>query len=171
EVAVEAAEKLGYPVIMKTVQGGGGQGVMRATSEKELKPVMDTMKSFEQEICLQEYKEHEGTDNRVIIIGDYVTAYQRCSKGDDWRSNISEGGKRQKADLNQEIKQLARKSGRALGFDICGTDIINIDEGNFVLEVNGSFGISEEMNQLVGEDVILRMVERLHDRAMDKKKS
>jgi ribosomal protein S6--L-glutamate ligase len=76
DTAVQAAKRLGYPVIMKTVGGGGGEGVMRASSETELKPVMDTMKAFEQDICLQEYKEHDGTDNRVIVIGDYVTSYQ-----------------------------------------------------------------------------------------------
>ncbi len=167
DVAVEAARRLGYPVIMKTVKGVGGQGVMRATGENELKPVMDTMKSFEQEICLQEFREHSGTDNRVIVIGDYVTAYSRSSGGDDWRSNISAGGERQKAELSDEMKNAAIKAARATGFDICGADIINTEDGAYVLEINGSFGIHEEINELVGDDIILRMVERLHKRAME----
>ncbi len=170
DVAVEAARRLGYPVIMKTVKGVGGQGVMRATGENELKPVMDTMKSFEQEICLQEFKEHSGTDNRVIVIGDYVTAYSRSSGGDDWRSNISAGGERQKAEMSDEMKDAAIKAARATGFDICGADIINTEDGAYVLEINGSFGIHEEINELVGADIILRMVERLHKRAMKKQK-
>ncbi|MFT4868810.1 MAG: RimK family alpha-L-glutamate ligase [Colwellia polaris] len=171
DVAVEAARRLGYPVIMKTVKGVGGQGVMRATGENELKPVMDTMKSFEQEICLQEFKEHSGTDNRVIVIGDYVTAYSRSSGGDDWRSNISAGGERKKAELTDEMKDAALKAARATGFDICGADIISTDEGPHVLEINGSFGIHEEINELVGDDVILRIVERLHNRAMEAQKN
>jgi RimK family alpha-L-glutamate ligase len=166
ETAVEAAEEIGYPVIMKTIGGAGGEGVMRATSEKELKPVMDTMKAFEQDICLQDYKEHEGTDNRTLVIGDHVTGYQRSSSGDEWRSNISGGGSRKKADITEKIRDTATISARCMGFDICGCDIIDIDEGVFVLEVNGAFGMNEDVNELLGEDVILQVVERLHQRAM-----
>lgn len=170
EVAVDTAEELGYPVIMKTVKGVGGEGVMRATSENELKPVMDTMKSFEQEICLQEFQEHNGTDNRVITIGENVFAYQRCNKGDDWRSNVSSGGERQEAEINTEMRDAGLKAAKATGFDICGSDIIETDEGPYVLEVNGSFGISEEMNDLIGTDVVLELVERMHERTMERKR-
>lgn len=169
-VAVEAAESLGYPVIMKTVRGAGGEGVMRAGSENELKPVMDTMKSLEQEICLQEYKEHGGQDTRIITIGDYITAYSRSSGGNGWRSNISGGGERVEADVTEEMKNAAYRSCKAAGFDIGGSDVINTEEGPYILEVNGSFGISEEMNQIIGEDVVLKMVERMHERALEKQR-
>jgi RimK family alpha-L-glutamate ligase len=167
EVAVEYARELGYPVIMKTIRGAGGEGVMRATSENELKPVMDTMKSFEQEICLQEYMEHSGSDTRMIVIGDYVTGYGRTSGGDDWRSNISSGGKRTDAEITDEKKRISKLAAKATGFNTCGTDVIDTDQGLHVLEVNASFAISDEMNQIIGEDVILRLVEELHEKAME----
>ena len=170
EVAVEAAAGMGYPVIMKTVRGAGGEGVMRAGSENELKPVMDTMKSLEQEICLQEFKEHGGQDTRIITIGDYITAYSRSSGGDGWRSNISGGGERIEAQVTEEMREAAYKSCRAVGFDIGGSDVIETEEAPYVLEVNGSFGISEEMNEIIGEDVVLKMVERMHERALEKKR-
>lgn len=170
EVAVESAAGMGYPVIMKTVRGAGGEGVMRAGSENELKPVMDTMKSLEQEICLQEFKEHGGQDTRIITIGDYITAYSRSSGGDGWRSNISGGGERIEAQVTEEMREAAYKSCRAVGFDIGGSDVIETEEAPYVLEVNGSFGISEEMNEIIGEDVVLKMVERMHERALEKKR-
>jgi len=170
-VAVDSAEKFGYPVIMKTVRGAGGEGVMRAGSKNELKPVMDTMKSLEQEICLQEFKEHGGQDTRIITIGDYITAYSRSSGGNGWRSNISGGGERIEANVTKEMREAAYRSCKAVGFDIGGSDVINTEEGPYVLEVNGSFGISEEMNQIIGEDVVLKMVEQMHDRALEKKRN
>ncbi|PSH00728.1 MAG: hypothetical protein BRC30_02020 [Nanohaloarchaea archaeon SW_7_46_7] len=169
-VAVDAAEGLGYPIIMKTVRGAGGEGVMRAGSENELKPVMDTMKSLEQEICLQEFKEHGGEDTRIITIGDYITAYSRSSGGNGWRSNISGGGERIEADVTEKMRQAAYRSCRAVGFEIGGSDVINTEEGPYVLEVNGSFGISEEMNEIIGEDVVLKMVEQMHKRALEKQR-
>lgn len=169
DAAIEAASRLGYPVIMKLIRGGGGTGVMRATSENELKPVMDTMQALKQDICLQEYKEHDGTDNRVIVIGDYITAYSRSSSGDEWRSNISEGGERLESNLTEEMKEMAFISARSTGFDICGNDIINIDDGVYVLEVNGAFGLNDELNELLGEDLIMRVVERMHEQAAERK--
>lgn len=167
DVAVEAAESLGYPVIMKTVKGAGGEGVMRATSENELKPVMDTMKSLEQEICLQEFKEHGGSDTRMIVIGDYVTGYGRSSGGDGWRSNLHAGGERTEAEITKDKEQAAFKAARSVGFDICGIDVIETEEGPCVLEVNGAFGLSQEMNQIIGDDVVLRLVERMHEQVME----
>ncbi|MFB6145384.1 MAG: RimK family alpha-L-glutamate ligase [Candidatus Nanohaloarchaea archaeon] len=168
DVAVDVAKNLGYPVIMKTVRGAGGEGVMRASSETELKPVMDTMKSLEQEICLQDYKEHSGSDTRMVVIDGYVTGYGRTSGGDDWRSNISGGGERTRAELTEEKRDIALRAAGATGFDICGCDVI-LNEGEYyILEVNGAFGVSEEMNDIIGEDVMLRMVERMHERALEK---
>lgn len=168
ETAIKAAEKLGYPVILKTARGAGGEGVMRVSSENELRPIMDAMKSFEQDIVLQEYIEHKGTDNRIIVIGDYITGYSRSSEGDEWRSNISGGGDRLEANITDEMRKAALTAARATGFDMCGCDVIEHDNETYVLEVNGSYGISEEMNEIIGEDIILRMVERLHNQAMEK---
>jgi len=172
QTAVKSAEKLGYPVIMKTIGGAGGQGVMRASSESELKPVMDTMKAFEQDICLQEYEEHNGTDNRILVIGEHVTGYKRSSSGNkEWRSNIAEGGTRKKADITEEIRETAKLAAGATGFDVAGIDIIETDEGPEVLEVNGAPGLNEQINQVLEEDVILTVVERLHERAMEKQRN
>ncbi|MFB6209387.1 MAG: RimK family alpha-L-glutamate ligase [Candidatus Nanohaloarchaea archaeon] len=171
ETAVESAAKLGYPVIMKTIGGVGGQGVMRASSESELKPVMDTMKAFEQDICLQDFKDHNGTDNRMLVVGDHVTGYKRSSTSDEeWRSNLNAGGERKEVEITGEMKDTALKAARATGFDICGVDMIQIEDGNYVLEVNGAPGLYEEINDIVGEDIILRIVERLHERALEKQK-
>jgi len=166
ETAVRAADEIEYPVIMKTIGGAGGEGVMRASGKNELKPVMDTMKAFEQDICLQDYKEHDGTDNRIIVIGDHVTGYRRSSSGDEWRSNIAEGGSRKKAEITDKIRETALTAARSMGFDICGCDIIDMDEGLYVLEVNGAFGLNESINEIAGEDIISGIVERLHERAL-----
>ena len=171
DTAVKAAKKLGYPVIMKTIGGAGGQGVMRASSESELKPVMDTMKAFEQDICLQEYEEHDGTDNRVLVIGDHTVGYQRSSSGnEEWRSNIAEGGTRKKAEITEKLRETALLSAGATGFEIAGIDIIQTENGPEVLEVNGAPGLNEQINETVEEDVILTIVERLHEKAMEKQK-
>jgi ribosomal protein S6--L-glutamate ligase len=167
DTAVEAAESLEYPVIMKTIGGGGGDGVMRAPSESELKPVMDTMKAFEQDICLQEFLEEGSTDFRVLVIGDFVAAYKRSNEDEDeWRSNFSTGGNVSSAELDPETRDAALKAAASTGFDICGCDVVQTASGPEVLEINGSFGIRERYNELVGEDVAFRIVDRMHELAV-----
>ena len=170
DTAVEAAKELGYPMIMKTITGGGGEGVMRASSESELKPVMDTMKAFEQDICLQEFMEHAGTDNRLIVIGDHVVGYRRSSSDEDeWRSNIGAGGERLKLDLTDEMKEIARMAARSIGADISAADVIESEDETYILEMNAAqFGLSETINEIVEEDIILDIVEYLHEKAMEK---
>lgn len=170
DTAIEAARKLGYPVILKTAEGGGGEGVMRVSSENELRPIMDAMKSFEQDIVLQEYIEHDGTDNRVYVIGDLVTSVRRSSSGNEWRSNVSGGGEYIDGNLTEKMKEVSMIAARATGFDMCGVDVIEVNEEPIIIEINGSFGIRDEINEIVGEDLILRMVERMHRQAMEKKK-
>jgi len=68
------------------------------------------------------------------------------------------------------MREKALIAARCTGFDICGCDVIETEDGAQVLEVNGSFGISDEMNKIIGEDVVLRLVERMHERALENKK-
>lgn len=166
EKAVEAAERVGYPVIMKTVNGGAGEGVMKASGEGELKPVMDTMNSLGQDIVIQEFHEDATTDTRVIVVGDTVTGYLRIGGGgEEWRSNIHMDGERGETEIDEETRQTGLKAARSTGFDICGIDVVG-DE-NTVLEVNGAFGLFENMEEIAGEDIPLEIVERLHEKALE----
>ena len=160
-----AAEKLGYPVIIKIISGYGGKGVMKADKKSDLTPIIDTLTLFEQDICLQQYIENPGEDTRIIVIGDETYSYKRVGGDDEFRSNISQGGQREDADPSEEMVEAAIKAARVCGFDFCGVDVIEGDEGFYLGEVNFSPGIAGT-EDIVGVNVAEKLVEYLYEKTV-----
>lgn len=163
EETEKAADEFGYPVVVKLISGYGGKGVMRSSNRSDLSPLIDTITLFEQDICLQQYVENPGEDVRVIVIGDDTYCYKRVAEEKEWRSNISTGGNRVPYDAPEETREAAIKAARLLGFDICGVDIIEAENGPHIVEVNMSPGISEELQQMIDADIPDLMMRRMHE--------
>ncbi|MCJ7428814.1 MAG: RimK family alpha-L-glutamate ligase [Candidatus Nanohaloarchaeota archaeon QJJ-5] len=156
-----AAKELGYPVIIKLISGYGGKGVMRAEDESGLSPIIDTLTLFEQDVSLQRYIENPGEDIRVIVLGDETFSYKRVGGEDEWRSNISAGGERQQHDATEEMREVSRKAARLCGFDFCGIDILEGEDGFYIGEINMSPGV-ESTDEAVGIDMADRVMEFIY---------
>ncbi len=155
-----AAEKIGYPAVIKIISGYGGKGVMKASTETDIAPITDTLTLFEQEICLQEYIENPGEDIRIIVVGDQTYSYKRVGE-EEFRSNISTGGQREKVEPSEEMVESAVKASRLCGLDIAGIDILESDNGEFYIgEVNASPGVEgvEEVLEINMADEIMSFI-------------
>lgn len=162
----ECAQEFGYPVILKLISGYGGEGVMRASNASDLGPFVDALTLFEQDICLQEYIENPGEDVRVLVVGDETYAYKRVAGDDEeWRSNIAQGAEREAYDAPEATREAAVTAARFAGFDICGVDIIESDDGPAVIEINMSPGVPEETQDIVGADLPDLMMRYMHEQA------
>lgn len=163
-----AAEKLGYPVIIKIISGYGGKGVMKADKKSDLTPIIDTLTLFEQDICLQEYIENPGEDIRIIVIGEETYSYKRVGGEDEFRSNISQGGERQDVEPSEEMLEAAVKAAKVCGFDFCGVDVIEGENGFYIGEINFSPGITGT-EEVVGTNIAEKLVEFLYERTVNMK--
>lgn len=149
---IRAADKIGYPAVIKIISGYGGKGVMKASTESDIGPITDTLALFEQEICLQEYIENPGEDIRVIVVGDETYSYKRVGD-EEFRSNISTGGNREKVEASEEMIEASIKASRLCGLDIAGIDILESEDGGFFIgEVNASPGV-EGVEEVLGLDM------------------
>lgn len=76
-------------------------------------------------------------DWRVFVVeGRALAAMNRYACG--WLTNVAQGGRCERAELNDILRTLAEKAARILGLDYAGVDIIQDDQGHYwVLEVNG----------------------------------
>lgn len=165
EETERSAEDFGYPVVLKLISGYGGEGVMRASNSSDLGPFMDTLTLFEQDVTIQEFVEHPGEDVRVIVIGDDTYSYKRVSgEEDEWRSNIAQGAERKEYDAPEQVREAAKKAARLAGFDICGVDVIEAEDSDYVLELNMSPGVPGETQEAVGEDLPDLIMSRMHER-------
>ena len=110
-------------------------------------------------ILLQEYiKESAGTDIRAFVVGNkVVTAMQRESLDDDFRSNLHQGGLGTPIKLTVTEKRTALKAARAMGLHICGVDLMRSNRGPLVLEVNASPGFGIE--KVTDVDVASKIIE------------
>lgn len=138
EEVEKVANELGMPVVIKQSYGSLGKQVHLAKDKEELKSYMQDL------ICephfYQEYiKDSFGKDVRVIAIGGKaVTAMERNSGGNDFRSNMSLGGQGKRVEITPEMEELVQKITTALGLDYCGIDLLYTKSGFTVCEVNSN---------------------------------
>ena len=136
------AKHLGYPFVMKVLEGTQGQGVFLVHNETEAEHLINEHVRKRTRIILQEFiSEFSGKDIRVIVIrGKIVASMMRVAKEGDFRSNIHAGGRGELIDLSEQEKEIAIRSVEVLGLDYAGVDILRSQHGSLVIEVNSSPG-------------------------------
>lgn len=152
----------GPPVIIKLARGTHGRGVVLAETRKAARSVLQGFSLMDDDgtnILLQEYiEESAGQDIRAFVVGGKVVASMKRQNitGDDFRSNLHQGGTGSAIKLTDEEKRTAIKAAKAMGLSICGVDMMRSRRGPLVLEVNSSpgFGIEHVTGRNVGEKIV-----------------
>jgi ribosomal protein S6--L-glutamate ligase len=166
-----AGDEIGYPAVIKIISGYGGKGVMKADTRSDIGPITDTLTLFEQDICLQQFIENPGEDIRIVVVGDETYSYKRVGGDEEFRSNISAGGKRVKIDPPEEMREAAINASRLCGLDISGIDIIedeNEQKGFYIGEINASPGV-EGTEEVMEEDLAEKFMKYIKRKAMERK--
>ncbi|KAJ3586388.1 hypothetical protein NHX12_012786 [Muraenolepis orangiensis] len=151
---IDEAEPLGYPVVVKNARGHRGKAVFLARDKHHLSDLCHLIR-HEAPYLFQEYvKESHGRDVRVVLIGGRVIgSMQRCSTDGRMQSNCSLGGVGMMCPLSEQGKQLATQVSNILGMDVCGIDLLQLDDGSFVVcEANANVGFIA-FDQACGMDV------------------
>lgn len=153
ELAKKVLERVNYPIILKIPSGTQGKGVMSADSLESAKTFLDTLEVFKQPYIIQEFIETGFTDVRVIVAGQKViAAMRRKATAGELRANIHMGGTGEPYELSYDLEQMAIKSAKAIGADICAVDILESKSKSTVIEVNLSPGL-EGVTKATGKNV------------------
>lgn len=139
-------KKYDPPVVIKLSSSNQGRGVCIAESKRSAKSICDMLDVLKTPYVLQSYIDSpNATDERYFVVGDHVVAVmKRSGPTDDFRSNLSIGGKGKAAKPEPTKAALAIKAARSFGLDIAGVDIIESADGPLVLEINPSPGLGIE---------------------------
>jgi ribosomal protein S6--L-glutamate ligase len=132
-----------FPVIVKTVNGSKGVGVVKVDKRSSLKSVLQAMWKFGSEVIIQEMVNSEYDVRTIIIGGEIVGAMKRARKKEssEFRNNYAQGGDIGDYKLSKTEKKIVLAAAKASGCEICGVDHIVDSEGKpFVIEVNSSPG-------------------------------
>jgi RimK family alpha-L-glutamate ligase len=71
-------------------------------------------------------------------VGDKVAAAMLRYNPNDFRSNVSNGGKTQAIELSSQQAQVALAACKAIGLDFAGVDLLLSKDGPLVCEVNSN---------------------------------
>ncbi len=142
--AEEAAEKLGFPFVLKPFTGSWGRMVTvvrdRATLQSLIEYKEELANPQEQHMYyLQEYIRRPPRDIRAIVAGDSIVAcVHRIAPQDEWRTNVARGAVSKAFKPDSELKEIIHKAADAVGGGILGVDAMEPESGYIVHEVNNT---------------------------------
>lgn len=139
--------KLKFPMIIKTLRGTHGIGVMKVDSRSSLTSVAQTLLKESMHFMLQEFIEHKQSA-RIIMIGDKLLAANlrgQPEDKDEFRTNSHLGSETTKYEPPEDELALGARIVELFGCNFCAIDYIIKGEGEtkelIILEVNGSPGL------------------------------
>ncbi len=147
-------EKLGGEMIIKPLEGCGGEGVFHLTAEdRNVNVILETATRHgtRYQIAQRYLPEVRNGDKRVIVVeGEPVGAVLRVPQHWETRANFHVGGSAERAAVSARDREICARIGpdlRRLGILLAGIDVI----GDWLTEVNvtSPTGI-QEINHLDG---------------------
>jgi RimK family alpha-L-glutamate ligase len=133
--------RFGEEAVYKTAIGTHGGGTWKVDLDDPVNARVGSRHAF-----LQQYVDHDEerhSDLRVYVVGDHIIgAMNRYAPEGEWRTNVALGGDVTDAsdDLTQEVRDIARQTTDVVGLDYAGVDIVEGEDGWYVLEVNPTAG-------------------------------
>ena len=157
--ANDAVRHIGTPIILKTLSGSQGIGVVLAEQPQSAVSMLETLKQANVPTLAQEFiAEAQGADLRCFVVGNrIIAAMQRIGQAGEFRANCHRGANAEKVILTEQEKHIALNATKVLGLDVAGVDLIRSANGPLVLEVNASPGL-EMIEKTSGIDIALQMI-------------
>ncbi|EJL29272.1 RimK family alpha-L-glutamate ligase [Novosphingobium sp. AP12] len=162
-IDVDLVEReLGFPVIVKTLKGTRGAGVLKCEDRSQFEDLAGLLESAEAkaDFILQHYvRASHGRDVRVLVVGGrVVAAMERRSLTGGFKSNVSLGGVGVAYNPPQEMAELAVQAADVLELDITGIDILFDEDGYRICEANSAPGF-QGLERATGMDVPTSILE------------
>ena len=167
DVAIESLDTK-YPVVMKTLSGSKGVGVLFVESERSYDSLVQLLHNQNPNVDLlvQEYIKTD-KDIRVIVLGgQIIAAMERAVIEGDFRSNVSQGGKVKQYKLTDLEKEQCILAAKAVNGVWTAVDFIPSKDPKskapYILEVNHSPG-TQGIEEASGENIVKQIIKHFED--------
>jgi glutathione synthase len=160
----------GHRIVMKPLNGYGGADVFLVEKDlTNLKQIVETIQRGGY-IMAQEFLPGDRSDTRFFLVNGeplmvegHYAALRRVAQGEDFRSNMTAGGKGRKARVTDRMLELAAIVGPKLkrdGIFFAGLDIV----GDRIVEINcistGGLNIAGRLQNVDFAAPVIELVER-----------
>ncbi len=146
ENVIRAVEGLGgYPLVVKQVDGMGGDGVLKLDNPKAAEALLDNQFEPRKGLLVQAYIPRQGRrDIRMLVIGDRVAgAVTLTPRPGEFKSNVHQQGRAKAFTPDEGLSRMAVAAARACDLEIAGVDMMVDAAGRtFINEVNYSPGFA-----------------------------
>jgi len=147
EEAIQAIEKIGYPVVLKPATGSWGRLLAKVNDKETAESIIEhkvTLGSYHHSVFyIQQYIDKPERDIRAFVVGDEVIgAIYRSSP--HWITNTARGGVASHCPVTDEISEICLKAAKAVGGGVVAIDLLEdkgkllVNEVNYTMEFNNS---------------------------------
>lgn len=167
----EEAGRIGYPILIKAVSGGGGKGMRVVTKDDEFESALrsakgEAMKSFSDDVVLLEKYIPEGRHVEVQVFADkHGTAlhlFERdCSIQRRHQKVIEEAPAPNISEaLRRDLGEKAVAAAKAVGYHSAGTvEFLLFGEDFYFLEMNTRLQVEHPITEMItGVDLVEQML-------------
>lgn len=172
EAALALANKIGYPVMLKATNGGGGRGIRRCDSEKELlsnydRVISEASKAFgKPEVFLEKCVVHPRHIEVQVLAdahGNVIHLFERdCSIQRRNQKLIEIAPSPQLTQAQREyIGGLGVKAAKAVGYENAGTVEFLLDSDNnfYFMEMNTRLQVEHTVTETItGVDIVQEQI-------------
>lgn len=156
--AGEGALSGAYPMVIKESNSSFGMGVHLAGSREEAVKLI--CEYGNKECIIQEYISYSsGRDYRLQMVSDKCVCAMMRSNENDFRANITNGGKMSEYKPTDEDLSLARNVMKCLKLDFAGIDIMHDKSGRVVFLEANSNAHFKNIYDLTGINAAEKMIE------------
>lgn len=139
------ASQIGFPVVVKTLNGSQGGGVYLSENTDNLRDISGLLVHQgidKAPVLFQEFIEFSrGRDIRAFVVGKKVLAcMERKALDGSFKSNLTRGGAGTPVEVTPEIERVALATCAALELDVAGIDLLYTKDGFKVCEANNAPG-------------------------------
>ena len=147
-----------YPMVIKESNSSFGMGVHLAGSREEAVKLI--CEYGNKECIIQEYLSYSsGRDYRLQMVSDKCVCAMMRSNENDFRANITNGGKMSEYKPTDEDLSLARNVMKCLKLDFAGIDIMHDKSGRAVFLEANSNAHFKNIYDLTGINAAEKMIE------------
>ena len=162
--AGEGALSDAYPMVIKESNSSFGMGVHLAGSREEAVKLI--CEYGNKECIIQEYLSYSsGRDYRLQMVSDKCVCAMMRSNENDFRANITNGGKMSEYKPTDEDLSLARNVMKCLKLDFAGIDIMHDKSGRAVFLEANSNAHFKNIYDLTGINAAEKMIEYIVGKA------
>jgi acetyl-CoA carboxylase biotin carboxylase subunit len=181
--AIEIAEKIGYPVLLKAVAGGGGKGMRKCWKADELASAFETVKRESKSafgydgVLIEKFIENPHHIEVQVLCdkkGNAFHLYERECSVQRRHQKIIEEAPSPFIDTNQalreEICQTAVKLAKHVAYDSAGTVefIMGQDQSFYFLEMNTRVQVEHPITEeITGVDIVVNMLKAAFEMDLD----